>query len=43
MAFKEAKTREKEESEIKLDRAQKLTMGLSDEKVRWAFEIEVLG
>ena len=39
---KEALTSKINECQLKLDRAQKLTEGLSDEKVRWSSDIESL-
>lgn len=39
---KEHLTQKINECQLKLDRAQKLTDGLSDEKVRWAHDIEVM-
>ena len=42
IAEKERLTKEINNCEIKLDRAQKLTEGLSDEKVRWGVEVDSL-
>lgn len=42
MAQKEELTRKIEECETKLDRAKKLTDGLSEESVRWAEDIKAL-
>lgn len=39
---KETLTKNLQEYEIKLERAKKLTSGLSDEKERWAIEVERL-
>lgn len=39
MREKEALTKKIEECEIKLERAKKLTDGLSEESVRWAHDI----
>lgn len=42
MKQKEGLTRKIEECEIKLERAKKLTDGLSEESVRWAQDIKAL-
>jgi len=42
IAEKEILTQKIKECEIKLERAQKLTEGLSDEKTRWARDIDIL-
>ncbi|KAL4464296.1 hypothetical protein ABPG72_011341 [Tetrahymena utriculariae] len=42
VAKKEKLTNDISECQLKLDRAQKLTSGLSDEKVRWSKDIEIL-
>jgi len=42
VAEKDRLTKDINDCEIKLERAQKLTDGLSDEKTRWARDIEIL-